>query len=462
MAKRSVKLTGPIVIQWKGEKLTLRPPPAGRRSIIYDYTTPDGKRVQNAVPKPHGYRHEDAKAWAEVFLEERIKSRDDDSKYMPSESQIPTLGYLFDRFRQERLPGYERHQYRQQLETAMALFTQVWREGLDVRYLDQGYVDKFVTERKAGLYLDLDTGGRKWYKPIESDTTLWHDFNYLRQVFDWALGLKSGREWLLVGNPLDRLELPRRRTGRVTVFTDIWFNRLWEVADEIDPRGRFRLMLVLARWTAPRQDAIGKLPCSSLCLSPDAVSDALDRAQFRFVDSQEAAHAWVHGAIHWPMEHEKGAKNYRTDQLQYDRVLPIGPFVREEIDHYLATHWNPRGLGEDGPLFPTDQDDSQPLYRDRAQKWFIAAEDLITSRGVVLPKRERTRWHGWRRQRRTQLKEMRVHDKDAAAICMFSVVGLAAKGAMNGHYLGFNARDLFEAACAGQETLVKSRVAAGQ
>lgn len=461
--KRGAVLTEPKVVEWKGERLILRPPPPGRRSIVYDYTQPSGKRVQAAVPKPLGYNLEDAWAWAEDFLAGRIEMRDAENEHdRELEAPAPTLEYLFGRYREERLPQFERRQYRQQVETAMNLFAEVWGGGLDVRYLDQSFIERFVARRRAGLHLTLESGGRKWYEPTESDTTLWHDFNYLRQVFDWALRLKSGTEWLLTGNPLDRLDLPRRRPGRVTVFTDVWFDSLWGVADEIDPSGRFRLMLVLARWTAPRQDSIGRLPRFSLCLTPEEVAGALERAQFRFVDPGEASRTWVHGAIYWPMENEKGAKNYRTDPFQYDRVLPIGPFVRQEIDHYLATHWNRRGLDADAPLFPTDQDDSKPLYRDLPQKWFTAAEGLLISLGKELPIRERTRWHGWRRQRRTELKNLRVHDKDAAAICLFSVVGLATKGAMNGHYLGFSARDLFEAACAGQEKFAKSPVAAGK
>ncbi len=68
-------------------------------------------------------------------------------------------------------------------------------------------------------------------------------------------------------------------------------------------------------------------------------------------------------------------------------------------------------------------------------------------------KLEHTRFHGSRRLRRTELKQAKIHDKDVAFVCGWTIHNFPeakASVAMNGLYLGFVPEDLLEGACAGE------------
>jgi len=439
--------------QWGGHRITIRKPYGKHRRPSYDYRSPLGEREQRSVPKEVGTLFEHLEMWAEVFIDEKREL--DEAPKKPEPVGLDQDGFsvwsitsIFNRFVRDKLPSYRRHQMRVDFRRAMNLFKHVVGGTTDARRLDQKSIDTFVAKRKEGLYLPLPAGGRRRYASADAR----YDLELLDQVFKYCTKLKLDEEtWLLPAHPFDRVDLPGRTNGNVSIFRDVWFTEMVKVADEIDPRGRFRLMLVIARYCGHRQDAIGRITRAHVCLTPDEVRRALDDAAFKFVDVDEAAEAWTHGAMYWLVDNQKAAQNYRVkDVQQFDRVLPFGPVVREEIDRYLKNHWDKRDLPASGPLFPCDMNDGKPLYRDAAQKWFLAAEDLLRAQGVQLPVRTRTRWHGWRRQRRTELKNAKVHDKDVACLLGATVSAHAQKNSINGNYLGFDAQILFDAACVGQ------------
>jgi hypothetical protein len=439
--------------QWGGHRITIRKPYGKHRRPSYDYRSPLGDREQRSVPKEVGTQFEHLELWAEAFIDEKRKLDEEPKKPVPvgmDQDGLPiwSITSLFNRFIRDKLASYRRHQMRVDFGRAMNLFKHIVGGMTDARRLDQKSIDSFVDKRKAGVYLPLPDGGRREYASADAR----YDLELLDQVFKYCMRLKLDEEtWLLPAHPFERLDLPGRANGNVSIFREVWFTEMLKVADEIDPRGRFRLMLVIARYCGHRQDAIGCLTRASLCLTPDEVSRALDNAAFKFVDVDEAAVTWEHGALHWHVDKQKAARNYRVkDVQQFDRVLPVGPVVREEINHYLRVHWNKRELPLSSPLFPCDMNDGKPLYRDAPQKWFLAAEDLLRTRGVQLPTRMRTRWHGWRRQRRTELKNAKIHDKDVACLLGATVSAHAQKNSINGNYLGFEAQTLFDAACVGQ------------
>jgi hypothetical protein len=102
---------------------------------------------------------------------------------------------------------------------------------------------------------------------------------------------------------------------------------------------------------------------------------------------------------------------------------------------------------------PSADDDSKSVCIDLAQKWWTEGEALTRERGHKLPELEHTRFHGFRRLRCTELKQAKIHDKDVAFSCGWSIHSFPeakASVAMNGFYLGFIPEDLLEAACAGE------------
>ena len=189
----------------------------------------------------------------------------------------------------------------------------------------------------------------------------------------------------------------------------------------------------------------------------EEIEDALHRSLCKYVPPNEIPRVAKlysrHGAIYRRWEVQKQGASEEEEVVQYDRVVPLGPAHRAEIDRYLEHYWIPLGLPADSPLLPSEADDSKCLYIDLPEKWWVKCEDLARERGHRLRKLERTRYHGFRRLRRTEMKQARVHDKDTAFVGGWTINSFPdAKGssAMNGYYLGFSAEDLLEAVCVGE------------
>ena len=182
------------------------------------------------------------------------------------------------------------------------------------------------------------------------------------------------------------------------------------------------------------------------------IEEALHRSQCKYVAPDQLRRVAKlysrHGAIYRRWEVQKQGASGEELVVQYDRVVPLGPAHRAEIDRYLEHHWDPLGLALDAPLYPTESDYTQCLYIDLPEKWWVACETLVRERGRRLAKLVHTQFHGFRRLRRTELKQAKVHDKDTAFVCGWTIASFPdsqASGAMNGYYLGFSPEDLLEA-----------------
>jgi integrase len=184
---------------------------------------------------------------------------------------------------------------------------------------------------------------------------------------------------LLTSNPLPRTRTERRALGwpvernpRRPVAAHDRYVRTQEHTDTVDPAGRLRCILALARYTARRENAICQLRASDLLLSPDRVRAALASAG---LNEGDAVHM-PHGAIRWRED---------ADKAGYMFVTPLGPEVRAELDLYVRR--NPR-MGE-VPLFPAPgrkrrkgapppkhPRPEKPISRDTASTWLVRAEGL--------------------------------------------------------------------------------------
>lgn len=163
-------------------------------------------------------------------------------------------------------------------------------------------------------------------------------------------------------------------------------------ADEVDTRGRLRLILALARYTGRRESAIIQLRASDVLLTKDRIARALTIAG---MDEGNADHM-PDGAIRW---------DAATDKQGVLHVTPISRATRQEIDRYISA--NPR-VG-DVPLFPGPKHEELPISRTIAARWLIRAEKL-----AEVSKLTGGTWHPYRRLWATDRKNLSLVDVASA------------------------------------------------
>ena len=156
--------------------------------------------------------------------------------------------------------------------------------------------------------------------------------------------------------------------------------------------GRFACLLVLARHTGRRINALVNLRASDVLRTRAQVETALG-----------AIGQPLGGAAHWP----HGALRFRKefDKREYDAVVPISADARAALDGYLRDH--PR-LGE-APLFPATGDDAKAAHKTLAGYWLRRAETL-----AGLPRMERGGWHALRRLWASERRHLPAQDVMAA------------------------------------------------
>jgi integrase len=161
-------------------------------------------------------------------------------------------------------------------------------------------------------------------------------------VINWGCGLRMGGRCLLQSNRIPRDAKARRAMGwpveknpRRPIASHERYVRTRDRADEVDPGGRLRCILALARYTARREAAICALHVSDVLLPPLRVRTALASAGLNEADADHMPH----GAICWRAE---------ADKVGYLFVTPISADARAEIELYLRRN----GRVGDVPLFP--------------------------------------------------------------------------------------------------------------
>lgn len=225
------------------------------------------------------------------------------------------------------------------------------------------------------------------------DGTIEADIRWLSTVFNWAKRRKvTGSRTLIPSNPLEDVRRPHEKNPRRPIASHDRFVRTLAKADEVDPEGRLRCMLALARFTGRRESSICQLTANDVLRTPEAVRAVLASMGL----DESAAEHYPRGGIRWRAE---------TDKQGYHAVTPLSGPAREALDQYLER--NPR-LG-DVPLFPAPRDATAPIRKDTAGNWLMRAEKL-----AGLPKLAGGRWHPYRRLFATELKNVPVKDVAAA------------------------------------------------
>lgn len=295
------------------------------------------------------------------------------------------LGPLFTAYQEKKGATLE-GQWKKASESRQRLFLAVWGADLPVASISQTNVDAFsIARRKAWLAKQRKREVPK-PKPLR-DGALDCDFRWLSSVFNWATRhkLPDGKR-LLTLNPLHDCKWPRERRENIRrpVQSQERYEKTLTKADAIEPSGRFRLALVLARHTGRRIDAILNLSASDILLTKDRITARLAALGRDVRDGKKMPH----GAIHW---------RAANDKRGIDRVTPIAEDVKAELEAYLKAH--PR-VG-DVPLFPASKDPDKAIDRGTATKWLEHAEQL-----AKLPKLAGGLWHAYRRLWANERKDL--------------------------------------------------------
>ncbi len=298
-----------------------------------------------------------------------------------------TLGDVFRAYRVHRVPLLS-GSWRQAAEMRVALFEEAWGTRLRVDDIGQTQVDQFAHNRRTGQLTPKHDRSRK----VVRAGTINSDFQWLSSVFNWARKYKVDGRRLLQDNPLGDVEWATEQNVRRPIASHERYTKTLEHVDAVDPDGRLRCILTLARHTGRRENAICQLFASDFLRTQDDVEAVLCALG---LDERQAKY-FPHGGIRWRAE---------TDKTGRYTVTPIRQDVRDEMDAYLRQ--NPR-MG-DVPLFPSPKDNSKPIRRDLTARLLLKAEKL-----AGLPKLAGGQFHPYRRLWATERKDLPVQEVAAA------------------------------------------------
>lgn len=295
-----------------------------------------------------------------------------------------TLGQLWALYQQHRFPLLSPARQRG-VRGMAALLEQHFGRDFAVDDLSPHHVDAYAAARKSGAVV---SPRHRTGAPGVRAGTVRNELHLLAAMLKWAQGHRVRGRRLLTVDPLAGVSVPQEKNARRPVATDARYRACLAVADRVEPGGRFRCMLTIARTTGRRVNAICQLRASDVLLSKEATVRALAAA------GQPVAHAdaWPHGALRWPAA---------SDKLGFESVAPIAEETRTALEAYLRAH--PK-VG-DAPLFPSTSDDARPVSKVLAGYWLTRAEEL-----AELPHLERGGWHALRRLWASERRHLPAQD----------------------------------------------------
>ena len=282
-----------------------------------------------------------------------------------------TLKQVFHLYRQEKLPLLSEGRAKL-AETHIDLFAEAWGADFEVANLSPSHVARFVAARRSGA-LAPSLNGREAMGV--RDGTIDGDFRWLRSVFHFARRHKVGGRPVLPANPLEDLEWPKEKNPHKPIASQERYTRTQEHTDSVDPEGRLRCILALARFTGRRESAICGLRTNDVLRDRAAVVKEFAEAG---MDERISGHM-PHGAIRWGEE---------TDKEGFLFIAPLSESARAELDRYLNKNPSVGNV----PLFPSTRDNQKPMRRDVAARWLLKAEKM-----AGLPKLRRGVYHPYRR-----------------------------------------------------------------
>jgi hypothetical protein len=299
-----------------------------------------------------------------------------------------TLGQLAALYDRERLPLGTAARART-VRGQVALLVEHFGRDFALEDLSQHHVDAYAAARRSGA---LRSARHRIATPGVRAGTIRNELHALGAMIEWARSHRTGGRRLLTSDPLAGVVLPVERNMRRPVATEERYRALLAVSSRVDPTGRFRVLLAIARHTGRRRGAICQLRAADVLLSRDQLLRAIGAAG---LDLGLADH-WPHGAIRWAEA---------TDKLGFEAVAPISSDLRAELDLYLRRH--PR-VGE-APLVTMATDHARPIGVAYADYWMRKAVRL-----AELPRLERGGWHTLRRLWASERRHLPAQDVAAA------------------------------------------------
>lgn len=244
---------------------------------------------------------------------------------------------------------------------------------LPVEDLSPHLVESYIAVRRSGT---LKSPRHRVPDPGVRTGTIRNELHLLRAMVRWAQGFRLNGRRLLTIDPTIGLEIPHEKNMRRPVATQERYEKLISVAARVEPRGRFRCILALARHTGRRINAICELRASDFLRTREQLLGALGAAglDLAFADR------WPNGAIRW---------SEATDKLGFEAVAPLSKQARAELDLYLRSSGERFG---EVPLFPASTEGSKPLAKSHANWWLRRATTL-----AELPRADRGGYHMFRR-----------------------------------------------------------------
>ena len=438
--------TFPHVVTFDNLSLTLRAE-NGRRRIVYDYTHPlqpgevVGRREKKVIPTaelpgaggeaPPAADESGQKAvpsaaieWAQAFLELRAEelraAREAGAQQQARQSvqvRVPNrvpLEWVLARYRETE--DYRGRGERGQHDRVMQWVPAYLDAGFHLDEWDQDTVDRLLRLRMTESRTVDGPSGPVLIKPCDHNTIV-GELKVLAYIFRHMCKTRYEGEWVLDGDPFLRATIPatKQRAQKERVPADR-MGLMMDHAKDVDPSGRLRAQLSIARWQGMRVGSIVQLARSNVLFTAEEIETALYQQKNRYVRLEEipaVAHSYAEcgGAIYWPAAIQKMAKSRRQGADQYDRVVPFGPSQRAELLLYIK-RWDALKLPHTAPLFGADRGLLTSMHRDLAEKWWDRTENRIRAKGIVLRPLPGTRWHGCRLQRLYEFRQAGVEPKE--------------------------------------------------
>jgi integrase len=295
-----------------------------------------------------------------------------------------TLGQLALLHQRHRLPELSAERQRT-IKGQLPLLLEHFGRELPVHDLTPALAEGYAAARTAGR---VRSPRHRGAAPGVRAGTVRNELHLLRAMLRWARQHRAGGRPLLSADPLEGVTVPHEKNMRRPVATEARYRKLLAVADAVEPLGRFRCLLVLARTTGRRINALCALKASEVLRTRESVEAALAATG---QDLRHAAH-WPHGALRFRAS---------TDKLGFESVVPISADARDALDRYLQAH--PR-VG-DAPLFPARSDGARAAHKVLAGYWLRRAELR-----AELPKMERGAWHAFRRLWASERRHLPAQD----------------------------------------------------
>jgi integrase len=268
--------------------------------------------------------------------------------------------------------------------------------GLFRRHLSDEFLVADFGEHQAKTYTkarETGTLAAKGGKKGVSVGSIRKEMDMLSRVFNWASGYKVGGRPLLSSNPIGRGMRPSYKPHALPLVDRERFEKLLAVANDIEPRGRLRIALLLAWYTGRRIRAICHLRVSDIITGRARVQAALEadgmkgRAAIWFDGVPDDA--WA--VARWRAEYDK------RGELWY---APLHSTVRAELESYIRR----AGVVGEAWLFPADRKDG-PTPDRVLYEWLRRAE-----KKAELPHLDKGGWHAFRRGWATRRKGLPIQD----------------------------------------------------